>query len=93
MERGVELISLQQEEEADGGVLVTLRHSDTGKEEHLRCRYLLGADGAHSSVRKALKLDFEGVTYPGTPILAEVKLQAPVMPDAHTRALSGRVSE
>ena len=52
----------------------------------------MGADGAHSSVRKALKLDFEGVTYPGVPILAEVKLQGPVVPDCSTGVLSGRVS-
>ena len=63
------------------------------REEQLRCRYLVGADGAHSSVRKALKLDFEGVTYPGVPILAEVKLEGPVMPDSSTGVLSGRVSE
>ena len=63
------------------------------REEQLRCRYVVGADGAHSSVRKALKLDFEGVTYPGVPILAEVKLEGPIMPDSHTGVLSGRVSE
>ena len=31
-----------------------------GREERLRARYLIGADGAHSAVRKALGVRFEG---------------------------------
>jgi len=32
--------------------------------EHIRTRYLVGADGANSVVRKWLNLEFEGFTYP-----------------------------
>ena len=32
--------------------------------EHIRTRYLIGADGANSVVRKWLDLDFDGFTYP-----------------------------
>ncbi|WP_425586398.1 FAD-dependent monooxygenase [Streptomyces showdoensis] len=33
-------------------------------EEELRCRYLVGCDGAHSTVRKQLGLGFEGGAFP-----------------------------
>jgi len=36
----------------------------------LRCKFLIGADGAGSAVRKAVGLEFDGMTYPETTILA-----------------------
>ena len=36
----------------------------------LRAAWLIGADGAHSIVRKAIGINFEGETYPETTILA-----------------------
>ena len=41
-----------------------------GEPLELECSYLVGADGARSVVRKALGLDFQGVTFPETTILA-----------------------
>lgn len=49
----------------DAGVTVSLSGGET-----LRCRLLVGADGARSTVRKALGLDFSGKTYPETTLLA-----------------------
>ncbi len=40
-------------------------------------RYVVGADGAHSAVRKAIGLDFPGETYPSQFVLADVALTCP----------------
>jgi 2-polyprenyl-6-methoxyphenol hydroxylase-like FAD-dependent oxidoreductase len=39
---------------------VTLRDLETGSAKPLRCRYLIGCDGARSVVRKAIGAEFEG---------------------------------
>jgi putative polyketide hydroxylase len=47
--------------EQDGtGVTVTVRDVDTGAEQRLRTGYLVAADGAHSAVREALEIPFDG---------------------------------
>jgi 2-polyprenyl-6-methoxyphenol hydroxylase-like FAD-dependent oxidoreductase len=48
VDRGVTLTGLAQDA---SGVRLTLRHEDDGSEEHLGCAYVVGADGAHSTVR------------------------------------------
>ncbi|GHO85770.1 FAD-dependent monooxygenase [Dictyobacter formicarum] len=58
IERGVELINLEQQEE---GVEVVLRHAD-GREERSRTRWLVGCDGAHSIVRHLVGATFVGRT-------------------------------
>lgn len=40
----------------------------------IRARYVIGADGSHSTVRTALGLDFPGQTYPSQFVLADVAL-------------------
>jgi 2-polyprenyl-6-methoxyphenol hydroxylase-like FAD-dependent oxidoreductase len=45
-----------------GGVSVTTAAADGPRE--LRGRWLIGADGARSTVRKALGLSFDGITWP-----------------------------
>jgi len=49
-------------QDADG-VAVTLARAD-GRSEERRGRWLIGADGARSEVRKALDIEFEGFTWP-----------------------------
>lgn len=49
----------------DGGVTVTTRHGEDGREERLRCRYVVAADGAKSTVRPLLDLDFEPERFEG----------------------------
>ena len=43
--------SLEAMSQDDDGVEVTLRHGETGAEESVRTRYVIGADGADSRVR------------------------------------------
>ncbi|MBP0464490.1 FAD-dependent monooxygenase [Roseomonas sp. PWR1] len=49
-------------QDADG-VTLTVERPD-GTRERLRGRYLVGADGASSAVRKALGIGFDGITIP-----------------------------
>ena len=44
----------------DAFAQVTLRDLDTGSPASMRCRYLIGCDGARSVVRKAIGASFEG---------------------------------
>ena len=48
--------------EVDSGVKALVQN-DAG-EEHIKCSYLIGCDGANSIVRQAGGIKFEGMTYP-----------------------------
>jgi 2-polyprenyl-6-methoxyphenol hydroxylase-like FAD-dependent oxidoreductase len=61
---GAEVTDLTQD---DDGVTVEISGPDGASS--LRTRYVIGADGARSTVRRALGLDFEGETYPETTLL------------------------
>lgn len=52
---------LAMEQDADG---VTVQVEGPTAIETIRCDYLIGADGANSTVRKWLSLSFEGFTWP-----------------------------
>lgn len=43
-------------------VRATLQNARTGKEEVVRAKFLIGSDGASSSVRKSLNIAFDGVS-------------------------------
>ena len=59
IERSKKLATFTQDE---GGVMAALVRSD-GSEEVVRARWIVGCDGAHSTVRHALDLAFEGAPY------------------------------
>ncbi|RTL64564.1 MAG: FAD-binding protein [Pseudonocardiaceae bacterium] len=68
-ERGVELVSFAQD---DDGVTAELAGPDGP--ETVRARYLVGGDGAHSTVRKALGLSFEGGAFAEEYMLGDVEV-------------------
>lgn len=70
LERGVRLEHFTQDED---GVQATLTLGP-GAGETVRAAYLLGCDGAHSTIRKALDLPFEGSTYELRIIQADVRI-------------------
>ncbi|MFC4102695.1 FAD-dependent monooxygenase [Paenibacillus xanthanilyticus] len=70
IERQVELVHFSQTEDI---VTATLRHADH-EEEATEVKWLVGCDGAHSSVRHLLNLPFEGAVYPENFILADVRV-------------------
>jgi 2-polyprenyl-6-methoxyphenol hydroxylase-like FAD-dependent oxidoreductase len=53
----------------DAGDHVRVEIESGGKRETLRGRYVVGADGARSTVRRSMGLPFEGMTYPETTLL------------------------
>ncbi len=70
VERNVELTDFTATEH---GVTSTLRLSD-GREERVESSWLTGCDGAHSTVRHKLGLEFEGNTLNSDWILADLHL-------------------
>ncbi|HEY0699401.1 MAG TPA: FAD-dependent monooxygenase, partial [Micromonospora sp.] len=85
VERGVELVALDR---AGAGVVATLRHRD-GRQEQVSARYVVGCDGAHSTVRHLTGIGFEGGSYPQTFVLADLEADGPASGAAHV-FLAGR---
>ena len=71
VERPVTAEKLRQD---STGVTAWLRGED-GMEERVRTEYVVGCDGAHSVVRHAANLSFEGAAYSQDFILADVHLK------------------
>ncbi|SFP57457.1 2-polyprenyl-6-methoxyphenol hydroxylase [Actinomadura madurae] len=69
--RGVEVVGLSQD---DGGVTLTAHPKDGGETTTWRAEYVVGADGAHSTVRDLLGADFPGRTVLSSVVLADVRL-------------------
>lgn len=65
-----ELVGLTQDEQ---GVEAVLRHPD-GQEERIRVGWLVGCDGAHSTVRHLLGLQFAGTTFEQSFAVGNVRL-------------------
>jgi 2-polyprenyl-6-methoxyphenol hydroxylase-like FAD-dependent oxidoreductase len=70
VERGVELAAVQAQ---DDGVTCTLRHR-AGRTEQVRARWLVGCDGASSTVRRGAGIPFQGGGYPQTFALADLEV-------------------
>ncbi|MDQ4118883.1 MAG: FAD-dependent monooxygenase [Actinomycetota bacterium] len=80
-ERGVELVSFTQD---DDGVSAELR---TGSgTETVRAQYLVGCDGAHSTVRKGLGLSFDGGAFAEEYMLGDVEVDWSLPPGYGVRA-------
>ncbi|WP_441961002.1 FAD-dependent monooxygenase [Mycolicibacterium houstonense] len=67
--RGAEVVGLRQD---DTGVSVELTGGET-----LRAEYVVGCDGAHSTVRRLVGIDFVGKQYETHILLADVRLASP----------------
>lgn len=85
VERGVTATGVAQD---DDGVEVSARAGEGGSLT-IRAAYAIGADGAHSMVRKALDLPFEGAAYPRTFLLADCRLEGELEPGPVTLFLNG----
>jgi 2-polyprenyl-6-methoxyphenol hydroxylase-like FAD-dependent oxidoreductase len=84
IERGVELLDATPEPDC---VRCRIRQRD-GHEEEVRVRYVAGCDGAHSTVRKAAGILFEGDAYLQDFMLGDVEVDGPIQRDAlHSFAL------
>ncbi|GAA2719152.1 FAD-dependent monooxygenase [Cellulomonas aerilata] len=84
LERGVELVGLTQD---DDGVTCRVRDG-SGTDRTVRARYVVGCDGARSTVRRLTGIAFRGAAYPQHFVLAD--LEADVLdPGAAHVFLSG----
>ena len=63
--------AVQQVSQDETGASVTFDRE--GRTETIRGAWVIGADGAHSAVRKSLGLEFEGSVYPETNLIATVR--------------------
>ncbi len=72
IERGVEVSDFVADPD---GVSVTLRRG-AGETEQVRVKYLVGCDGAHSTVRKRAGIPFEGDAYLQDFMLGDVEADA-----------------
>jgi 2-polyprenyl-6-methoxyphenol hydroxylase-like FAD-dependent oxidoreductase len=78
IERGNELVSFERNE----GSLHCLLQRPDGQQERVHTRFLVGCDGAHSSVRRANGIAFEGGSYPQDFALGDVEADGPLEPNA-----------
>jgi hypothetical protein len=62
--------------------IATLRHDD-GRQETVNARYVVGCDGAHSAVRNAAGIAFEGSSYPQTFVLVDTEVDGITNDAAH----------
>jgi 2-polyprenyl-6-methoxyphenol hydroxylase-like FAD-dependent oxidoreductase len=86
VEHNVEVTGFEQSAE---GVVVHAKDK-SGASLEARGSYLIGADGAHSIVRKTLGLRFEGAPYPQGFLLADCKIDWPLDYDHMKLFLHGR---
>ena len=77
VERGVELLAFTAGADE---VTCTLR-DQAGRVEEIRTRFLIGCDGAHSTVRRAAGIPFPGGAYPQTFVLADLEVEGELEPD------------
>lgn len=85
IERSVELTDLEQDNQ---GVIATLTHAD-GHQEQCYSQWLIGCDGAGSTVRKAARISDEGKTIPSLAVLADVEAEIPLANDEFHAFVSG----
>jgi 2-polyprenyl-6-methoxyphenol hydroxylase-like FAD-dependent oxidoreductase len=86
VERGVELTAF---ESGRHGARCVLRHDD-GRHETVQTKYLVGCDGAHSSVRRGAGFSFEGGSYPQEFVLGDVDADGPLVAGAINSFAGGR---
>ncbi|HEX2283212.1 MAG TPA: FAD-dependent monooxygenase [Mycobacterium sp.] len=82
VERGLRLTGFEQDSD---GVTATLAGDD--REQIVRARHLVGADGAHSTVRKSLGLSFEGAAFEEQYMLGDVEVDWSLPPGYGIRSM------
>ncbi|RWQ59941.1 MAG: FAD-dependent monooxygenase [Mesorhizobium sp.] len=64
-------------QDADGARVTVI---ENGRERLISARYVVGADGMHSQVRRSTGIEFDGAAYDASFVLADVRLDWPVGP-------------
>ena len=79
VEQDTKLVSFAQD-----GTGVTATLTTPRGEEKVRAAWMIGADGAHSAIRKQLEIPFDGSTYEERFLLADVVIEGHVREDRVT---------
>lgn len=74
IERQKELITFTQDIKC---VQATIKDNIAGSAEKINCAYIIGCDGAHSSIRHTLNFSFEGNAYPQIFNLVDASIEWP----------------
>lgn len=82
IERGTELLGLEQDAEA-----VRARLATPDGTEVVQARYVVGCDGAHSRVRQVLGTAFEGGAFPEQYMLGDVEVDWDLPPGYAVRSV------
>jgi 2-polyprenyl-6-methoxyphenol hydroxylase-like FAD-dependent oxidoreductase len=89
IERGVELVDAVA---GPDEVRCRIRYGD-GREEDVGARYVVGCDGAHSTMRKRAGIPFEGDAYLQDFMLGDLEADGPIEPDTlHAYAAAGCIA-
>jgi 2-polyprenyl-6-methoxyphenol hydroxylase-like FAD-dependent oxidoreductase len=75
-ERGTELVSLTQPE----GLIEAVLRGQSGEEERLNPDWVIGCDGAHSTIRSLMEIPFEGGGVGLSFFLGDMKMEGPDAP-------------
>jgi len=73
VERQTELMTATE----NGTIINSTIKRITGETSHVESEFVIGCDGAHSTVRRLLGMPFEGAAYDGEFILGDVKIELP----------------
>lgn len=84
IERGAAATEITQD---DAGVDVAI--AKDSQTEHVRCSYVIGCDGAHSVVRHAAGLSFEGAAYQQDFVLCDTRMEWDLAEQGAAKPLSG----
>jgi 2-polyprenyl-6-methoxyphenol hydroxylase-like FAD-dependent oxidoreductase len=84
IERGKELVSLY----TGGSEIAAVLADSTGEQEEVHPAYLIGCDGAHSTVRHQCGFSFDGKQYPEMSSLADVYVESSYACDSMSIHLS-----
>lgn len=80
VERGLELVAVDQTADMVRAVLRPAGHDDARADRVVTAAYVVGCDGARSAVRHALDIAFTGYTEPQTFILSDTRMAGPLDP-------------
>lgn len=78
VERGQRCIGIEQD-----GTGVTLTYESNGQTTRRRVDYLVGTDGAHSTVRHAAGIGFDGYTFDDRFLIADIRAELPFSNERH----------
>lgn len=86
LEREVELLSFRQHKDHISSTVLL----EDGGEKEIESRWIVGADGAHSIVRKTLHIPFDGEAFPDIFSIADIEMESNIDHNVFTSYVDGK---